>query len=282
MLDDVAIACSTGGFKGVFLHGVLSAFESAGLRAGAYGAASSSVLPAAAAAIGQVNVLGLEHWQAGQRLKQQPGVGMSQVVLAGIAETSPWLCQYLFEPGSPRFVIATSAVDAEGAVETQGKRGRRRGRLLLLAAAQGDRSWVDDHLTGNLFDTGSTDESLRLTAENFAEVAYASGRVLHAWDTPAYVAGQPYIDAFYTNACPALELAELGYQTIYALATEPILYRDIFQDEVMPKSWGGAAIQVITPDFDPAELGVKYTGATEQGLVRVFNHGLEKGKEFLV
>ena len=141
---------------------------------------------------------------------------------------------------------------------------------------------VDDHLTGNLFDTGSTDESLRLTSENFAEVAYASGRVLHAWDTPAYVAGRPYIDAFYTNACPALELAELGYQTIYALATEPILYRDIFQDEVMPKSRGGAAIQVITPDFDPAELGVKYTGATEQGLVRVFNHGLEKGKEFLV
>ncbi|MGD2048310.1 MAG: hypothetical protein PVH03_02385, partial [Chloroflexota bacterium] len=61
---NVAIACSTGGFKSVFLHGVLSAFESAGFRAGAYGAASSSVLPAAAAAIGQVDVLSLDYWQA--------------------------------------------------------------------------------------------------------------------------------------------------------------------------------------------------------------------------
>jgi hypothetical protein len=281
MLNDMAIACSTGGFKSVFLHGVLSAFEKAGLKAGAYSAASSSVLPAAAAAIGQVNVLGLEHWQAGQRLKGQPGVGMSQVVLSGIAETSPWICQHLFQPGSPRFVIAASAVDAAGAEETQGKRGRRRGRLLLLAAARGDRSWVDDHLTGHLFDSGSTDESWRLTAANFAEVAYASSRMLHAWDIPAFVAGRPYVDAFYTNACPAMELAEMGYPIVLALGNEPILYRDIFQDEEMPRSWTGAEIQVVTPDYDPAEVGVDYTQATEQGLVRLFDHGLEKGKAFL-
>ncbi|MGD2048355.1 MAG: hypothetical protein PVH03_02610, partial [Chloroflexota bacterium] len=238
-------------------------------------------LPAAAAAIGQVDVLGLEYWQAWGRLKQQPGVGMSQVVLSSIAETSPWICQLLFEPGSPRFLIAASAVDAEGAIETQSKRGRRRGRLLLLAAARGDRSWVDDHLTSHVFDTGSKDESRRLTAENFAEVAYASSRMLHAWDVPATVAGRPYVDAFYTNACPALELAELGYPTILALANEPIHYRDIFHDEMMPPSWAGAKIKIIAPDEDPAGEGVDYTCATEEGLVRVFNHGLEKGKAFL-
>jgi hypothetical protein len=264
---------------------VLSAFESAGFRAGAYGAASSSVLPAAAAAIGRVDELGLEHWSEGLAFKERSGVGMSQMILAGIEQAGPWLGRRLFQPDAPRFVIAASAVDEEGAIETQGKQGRRRGRMLLLDASRGDRSWVESHLTPHLFDTGSTDEMLRLTAENFAEVAYASSRMLHAWDIPAWVAGRPYVDAFYTSACPAVELSDLGYRPVIALATEPILYRDIFQQETIPEGGPegrlGSAIRVIGPDFDPAEAGVNYTGATEDGLLRVYRHGISKGEAFL-
>lgn len=43
--ETLAIASAAGGFKGVFAHGVLSAFEAAGIRAGAYAATSSTVFP---------------------------------------------------------------------------------------------------------------------------------------------------------------------------------------------------------------------------------------------
>jgi predicted acylesterase/phospholipase RssA len=39
-----AIACASGGFKAIFVHGVLSAFEEANFLPDAYGAASASVL----------------------------------------------------------------------------------------------------------------------------------------------------------------------------------------------------------------------------------------------
>ena len=43
-MKSLAIACASGTFKGVFVHGVLSAFESSNFRADAYGGASSSTL----------------------------------------------------------------------------------------------------------------------------------------------------------------------------------------------------------------------------------------------
>jgi len=280
-LGTLAIACATGGFKGVFLHGVLSAFESAGLRADAYGAASSSVPPAAAAAIGQANDLGLAFWEQGRQLLQQPGKGMSHMVLTGISQNGPSIRSQLFRPGMPRFLIATSAVGPAAAEVTQGKGARRQGRKLLLAAARGDRSWVDEHLSPQIFDTAAADEKLRLTAESFDEMAYASSRMLHAWDIPAWVNGRPYVDAFYTCACPAVELAALGYDKVIALATEPVLYRDIFQDQIIPLQAGGTAIQVIAPDGDPADRGVDYTSANEVGLNAVYEHGRQKAQAFL-
>jgi len=59
--QSLAIASSAGGFKVVFVHGVLSALEMAGIRADAYAATSSSVFPSISAAIGQANEIGLHH-----------------------------------------------------------------------------------------------------------------------------------------------------------------------------------------------------------------------------
>jgi len=277
----IAIACATGGFKGVFLHGVLSAFETAGFVTDAYAAASSSVPPAAAAAVGRANELGLDFWQQGLKLLAQPGIGMSGMVLAGIAENSPWLRPLLFDKPAPRFLIAANAVDPAGAEETQSRGARRRGRLLLLDAARGQRDWISEHLTLHLFDTLAEEDWLRLTAGNIDEIAYASSRMLHAWDIPAWVGGRPYVDAFYTCACPAMEVAELGYGTVIALATETVLYRDIFQDEIMPDEWSGATIYTIRPEADPVEFGVDFTGATEEGLERLYRHGIKQGQSFL-
>ncbi len=276
-----AIACATGGFKGVFLHGVLSAFEQAGFRAGAYAGASSSVLPAAAAAVGRSNTLGLDYWHQGQKILEQPVRGMSQMILNGLEQFLPDLLPLLFEKEAPRFFIAASEVDPAVAQEVQGKGARRRGRQLLLEAARGDRGWVDAHLSARLFDTGSEDDNYCLTAEDFAQVAYASSRMLHAWDIPAWVGDRPFVDAYYTCACPAKELAEIGYERVIALATEPVLFQDIFQSEIIPDHWQQATIEVIAPDIDPGEFGVNYTTAGDQGLKTVYSHGIKKGVTFL-
>lgn len=183
----IAIACSVGGFKGVFLHGVLTAFEEAGFRAEAYAAASSSVLPAVMAAIGRTAELGLGHWINGLRTRQQSVLGMSDLVLSGLDKATPTVQEHLFLPDMPRFLIAANRVNETGAWVTQGKRARRLGRQLLLAAAHGDRSWVDAHLILHHFDTQSTATEFRLTPCNFKEVAYASSRMLHAWDIGAWI-----------------------------------------------------------------------------------------------
>jgi hypothetical protein len=278
---DVAIACSVGGFKGVFLHGVLSAFEEMGFRAGAYAAASSSVVPAAAAAIGTTRDLGFNHWREGLRIINAGGQGMSGLALEGIERATPLIVDRLFRAESPRFLIATNIVDVEGENETQGRSARRLGRLLLLSAARGDRSWIDRHLTLQLFDSKSTGENPALSADNFKEVAYASSRMLHAWDIPAWVGERAYVDAFYHCACPAIEAAALGYSKVIAISNEPVLYKDIFQIEAIQPSYNGTSIQIIRPSYDPVEHGVNYTTATFDGLERVFYHGADMGHSFL-
>src|SRR5712692_5333450 len=170
--QSLAIACSAGGFKGIFVHGVLSALEAAGVQADAYAAASSSVFPAICAAIGQADEIGLRYWRSSLQTLKQPGNGMSEVVLRSISESGPVLFNRLFQPGAPRFFIATSAVQtAEGAAQTQGDGARRLGRRLLLLAARGDRSWVDEHLRAHVFDSGASSANAedRLTVDNINE-----------------------------------------------------------------------------------------------------------------
>jgi hypothetical protein len=279
----LAIASSAGGFKGVFVHGVLSALEAAGIRAAAYAAASASVFPSLSAAIGQANEIGLKYWRVALHTLEQPGNGMSDSVLQSIASSSHILRNAPFQPGMPRCIIATSAViTAEGAGQAQGDGARRLGRRLLLQAARGDRSWADQHLQAYLFDTAATDEEHRLTTGNIEEVMYASTRMLHAWAIPAWVAGRPFIDGCYTCACPAVEMAQYGYHEVIAIATEPgILYRDIFQREPIPSSWQGVPIHIIRPAIDPATMGADFTDVTAEGLVAGYEHGMEKGREFV-
>ena len=281
--SNLAIASSAGGFKGVFVHGVLSALEAAGIHAAAYAATSSSVFPSISAAVGQANEIALKYWRVALQALEQPGNGMSESVLASISASSHLLCTLPFQPGMPRTIIATSAViTAEGAQLTQGDGARRLGRRLLIQAARGERSWAEQHLQAYLFDTAAPDDAHRLTAENIASVIYASTRMLHAWTIPAEVAGHPYIDGYYTCACPAIELARQGYREVIAIATEPgVLYRDIFQSEPIPDSWEGTPIHIIRPAIDPATMGADFTNVTDEGLIKGYEHGLEVGRKFV-
>jgi hypothetical protein len=276
----LAIACSSGSFKGAFAHGVISALEVAKIRADAYAAASSSVIPLAWATINKASELGVDYWIIGSQLIKQENIGMSQISLGGITEFSPPKEQ-IFAVETPEFCIATSAVISQAAAnETQGEKARRLGRRLLVSASKKDRSWVDENLQVALFSNKRSE--LHLNSDNFAEVAYASSRMLHGWDIPAWVDGKPYIDASYTCLCPAMEMVDAGYQQVIAISNEPgTLYRDMFQLEAISDNYKGANIHSIQPDVNPKELGVDFTDATVEGLVAVYRHGEEKGKEFI-
>ncbi|MDM9382745.1 hypothetical protein QUB80_18800 [Chlorogloeopsis sp. ULAP01] len=190
--------------------------------------------------------VGIEYWYQAIKFSEQSASNMSQTVLQSLREYAPMLRTHLFLPGTPRLIVATSAVvTSEGAEETQGNKARRLGRQLLVSSARGDRTWVDKHLVTHLFDSAGSENALQLTANNFDEVAYASTRMLHAWDIPAWIDKQPYVDASYTCSCPAVELAQLGCSEVIAVATEPgDLYRDLFQSALVPTSWKDVPIHV--------------------------------------
>lgn len=282
MTQTLAIACQSGGYRVSFIMGVLSAFEAAGLRADAYAGTSASAVPAALATIGQIGAVAPEYGKSMVQYKAL-GQGMSGVALESLKRWGPFIRERLFQPGMPRLCVPTSAViTPEAAEQTQGKQARRLGRTLLLAAAQHDRTWANANLRLELFDTASADPALRLTPENVDEVAYASTRMLHAWDIPAWIAGRPYIDGSYTCACAALEMADLGYDEVIAIATDAsTLHRDFFGDSPIPGVWKGVPIQVVRPSIDPGTLGADFTEATEAGVAAVYRHGEEVGRQFL-
>ena len=256
MKSSLAIACQSGTFKSVFTHGVLSAFESLGIQADIYGGASSSAFIAACAAIGKSSAIGVEYWYSALKTLQEFDNNLSQVVLQGLVEYSSMICEELFLPNAQRLIIAVSAVVTPEARE--------------------------QNLKTELFDSAINDSTKQLSTNNFNQVVYASTRMLHAWDIPAWINNQPYIDASYTCSCPALEITQLGCQKVIAIATEPgILYTDIFETKKIPENWNNVPIYTIKPDKDLKEFGVNFASATEETLLIAYQHGEKKGKEFI-
>ena len=278
----LAIACASGSFKGAFTHGVLTALESAGIRADAYAASSSSVMPTAWAAIGKTSELGVNYWLTGMEELQKPDMGISKVTIGGIKTFNPPL-EKLLAAETPEYFIATSAViTSEAASQTQSEKARRLGRKLLVSAAKKDRSWVNENLQTVLFSTRVNDIYSKIDENNFNEIAYATSRMLHAWDIPAWINEKPYIDASYTCLCPAIEMIEAGYKQVIAISNEPgTFYRDMFGNTEIPENYQGVDIRIIKPDRDLKEMGVDFTNATPEGLDRVYQYGQEKGREFL-
>jgi hypothetical protein len=279
----LAIATPVGSFKGAFAHGVLTALEASGIVADAYAAASSSVIPASWAAIGQASNLGIDYWLAGLSALAQPQQNMSKIVQRGIRIFSKQLRQYLYQPQNPTLYIATNAViHTAAAAQTQTHLAQDLGKNLLRASVNQDRSWVDANLRFTLFSTHHPETRHRITPNNFPAVAYASSRIMHAWEIPAWIDGKPYVDAAYTCLCPALAMVAAGYQQTIAIANEPgTMYQDMFHIESVPSHSQGVPIHIIRPDLPLKELGVDFTKATPEGLVAVYRHGKDKGLEFL-
>jgi hypothetical protein len=279
----LAIATPVGSFKGAFAHGVLTALEQAGIVADAYAAASSSVIPASWATIGRARDLGVDYWLAGLAALQVPQPNMSKIVQRGIRVFSQQLRQQLYQPQTPTLYIATNAViNPIAAAETQSHRAIDLGKRLLRASVQKDRSWVDENLRFTLFSTHHTEPHLSITPNNFPAVAYASSRIMHAWELPAWIDGKPYVDAAYTCLCPAMAMVAAGYQQTIAIANEPgIMYQDMFHIDRIPSYSHHTPIHIIRPDVHLKQLGVDFTKATPDGLISVYQHGRLKGTEFI-
>jgi hypothetical protein len=282
MRKSLAIATPVGSFKGAFAHGVLTALEQAGIVADAYAAASSSVIPASWAAIGQAGKLGVDYWLAGLSALQQTDANMSKVVQRGIRIFSQHLRQHLYHPNTPTLYIATNAVtNPIAAAETQTHLAQDLGKRLLRDSANKDRSWVDANLQFTLFSTRHPEPAHCITPNNFPAVAYASSRIVHAWEIPAWIDGKPYVDAAYTCLCPAMAMVKAGYRQTIAISNEPgTMYQDMFHIDPVPTHSHHVPIQIIRPDVHLRELGVDFTRATPDGLVEVYQHGLVKGAEF--
>jgi predicted acylesterase/phospholipase RssA len=276
----IGIAVSSGTLKGVYGQGILSALEETGVGASAFACASSSVISAGLAAIKKSRSLGLDYWY--YAAKESEGKNMSKVVKSTIAKYFPLLTDGLFTDGAPRFLIAASLVNNESAASvTQSSKARNCGRKLLIDLHRGNSTWIDENLTKVLFDTeGSTGPVL--TRDNLADVAYASSRMLHAWEDPAEVASQPYVDASYTCSCPALELVSLGYDPLIIIDVEtgPI-YTSLTKKVRVEANAIGPFCFEVKPKYDLSDVGVTYLSATKEGIGRVYNDAFEQGLEFV-
>lgn len=277
---NLGIACASGSYKGVFVQGVLDRFEAAGLKADVYAAASSSTVCAVYAAAGRLRELGgAAYWKRAWSAYAETGRDISAAVLAGIQEVLPSIRHAVVAPGAARLVVAASEVITADAAElTQGPGARRLGQQLVLATRTRDSSWAVANLSLALFDTRSADTRRRLTPGNLAEVAYATTRMLHAWKTPAWIDGRPFVDASYTCSCPAAALAEMGCRRVIAISPEsgPV-YTDFFQSARLPESHRGVPIRLVQPTCNLAEIGVDYLKVTEDGLLAAYAEGRRAG-----
>ncbi|MEV5013585.1 hypothetical protein ACIGW1_05480 [Streptomyces sp. NPDC053780] len=281
----VGIAVASGMFKGVYGHGVLSAFEERGLTADVYAAASSSGLSCGLAAIGRAREVGVDYWLGAAAAAGEHG--MSRVVLDSIATYGPRLREGLFLPGAPEYLLATSKVTDEAAAETtRGPGAKALGKQLLRNVFTGDRSWVERNLAPVVFSSRAVpgEGRPRLTPGNHDAVAYASTRMLHAWEIPAEIDGEAYVDASYTCSCPAREVAARGVTELIAIGSDPFpLFRDLYASEEIADGsvLDGARVMVVKPREDLKGLGVDYAAATPEGLVKAYEAGLDAGHGFL-
>jgi len=282
-MKNFAIACMSGSLKGIFVQGVLTAFEEAGIKADAYASSSSSTVPASYAAIGEIRHQDHSHWAESDSILRQPGNSMSNVILSGLEMSSGKVIDRLRSGDISRLMIVCSYVNnTDAANETQSESAVTLGRKLIIQGARNISGWKDQNLDLHVFDTESNNEKLKLTAENYKAVAYATTRMLHAWHIPATVNDKPYIDGSYTCLIPIEPLADRDFQNIIAVATEPgEITKDFFSGVPIGNQWNGSRIYWIKPETNLKKLGVDFTKASKEGIEKVFEYGIEKGNEFI-
>lgn len=282
-ITNLAISCTSGGYKNAFTQGVLTAFEENSLIANIYAACSSSALIAAFAAFSKIRKLDLTLWKNGYSISQEDCGDQSRAMLHTIKQLSPEIIDNLWASSSSRLLITTSFVRTnEAIIATQSDSAKRLGQMLLLNALRHNPEWKNKNLEMKLFDTLPDLTTEQLTKDNFNEVAYATTRMLHAWKRPAYINNQAYIDGSYTSHCPIQFLSKLKPQKIICICTEKDkIYSNIFGTEEIPFQIDNIHIDLIKPDFDLKDIGLDFYTITDDGLEKGYEHGYKKGLSYL-
>ncbi|PLX21629.1 MAG: hypothetical protein C0597_03130 [Marinilabiliales bacterium] len=281
-MKDVAIAGTSGGYRSVFIQGVLSAFEEKCFFANAYGSCSSSAMVIALATVKKLKNLPLKIWYDGYKLSQQENRSQSDAALFAIDSIYPMVEKEIFDTAN-RFLVNTSYVKSrDAALVTQSSMSRRLGQKLLIEASKKVSNWRDENLELHLFDTHSCETTQLITDQNLKDVLYATTRMLHAWHLPAYINGKPYLDGSYTSLCPAVELTKLGYSRVICISTEhDFTPLDLFSNKSIPLKMNHSEIIFIKHDHNLSVMGVDYYKATEAGLKNAYLHGIDKGLRFI-
>lgn len=282
-INNLAISCTSGGYKNAFTQGVLTAFEENGLIANVYVACSSSTLIAAFAAFRKIKQLDLTLWKNGYMISQEDSGDQSRAMLHTIQQLSPEIINNLWQSDSSRLLITTSLVKTEEAATiTQSDGAKRLGQMLLINAIRHKTDWKDKNLELKIFDTLSNMTTELLSKDNFNKVAYATTRMLHAWKIPAYINNQAYIDGSYTSHCPIQFLSKLEPKRIICICTEKEkIFSNIFGTEEIPSQIDNIYIDLIKPDFDLKSVGLDFYTITNDGLERGYEHGYKKGVSYL-
>jgi len=280
-MSKIAIACASGSFKGIFVHGVLKAFEDKGFYANAYASASSSTIPAAYAAAKAMDRINLNYWTKMYAYYQSNGFDIAKANLEGIDVLTPLLNNLMPHQSAELFIGLSEVISEQAIAKTQGEEARMLGKELLVATRRKDNTWAKENLQ-QLFASSSSTGDIKITERNLKDVLYATTRMLHAWKYPATVDSRPMIDASYTCSCAALEMYEKGFDNVIAIVPEigPVAHNFFntlyINDKIEDKN-----IQLIQPPYDLKKIGVDYLKVENDGFQKGFDIGYEAGKTFL-
>ncbi|MBE7412359.1 MAG: hypothetical protein L6Q54_12590 [Leptospiraceae bacterium] len=150
-----AIACAASSFRGVFIHGVLDAFNRGGLKPNAYSGASSLSIPIIYASVNKLEKLNsVDYWKMRVHGVKEFNFDMSACIKIGIDLAIPDFIDDLFSDEATRLMIGVSKVVTETGKEmTQTEKGATKlGRLLMIAANKKDAKWANENLKPLIFD----------------------------------------------------------------------------------------------------------------------------------
>lgn len=302
-MTGTAVAIAAGSLQNVFSHGVMSALERGGLSADCYAGVSSATLPAALAAAGQAEQVGVEHWlRAAQAITE---FGLADAVAGSVDRYAQPVQRVVFSRGAPRLLIGTSQVTTPRAIRAVTTRPGAIGAGLLVGDPHRSTAWARRHLAPVVWDSaGATGGHRALTARNLAEVAEASTRMLVDGEGPVTFGAEVHIDGCYTHAVPLRAVTACGYRRVIVISPYRRPFHDLYRTQpVVPTSGndartvvrvpldavglslhvttGGTEVHTLTPPASLRTLGVELHAAGPDALRSAYQTGLAAGGAYL-
>lgn len=278
-----AIVGASGSFKGVFVQGVLKAFEKQKFYADAYASASSSSIPIALASIKSlISFDDLIYWKRMYSFYRNNGMDIAQAMLNEIASIAPQLKEKLLNSDKELLISLSEVISQEAAELTQSDKARLLGKELLIATKRGNNAWAKENLKQIFASTQAKLNDIQLTELNLDSVLYATTRMMHAWKYPAEVDNRPMIDASYTCSCAAVEMLDRGFDNVIAIVPKTgKIPHNFFNTYFLNDHPKAHQIEIIQPHVDLKTIGLDYLKVKEGAFEIGFKMGVNAGNNFV-